>query len=71
MRVLFNSLQPLLRFGLGLFVLALLGALAQVVGQWIDISLGRRADARVHRCGHPDRPPRRVPGRVTQGSTAR
>ena len=33
MRVLFNSLQPLLRFGLGLFVLALLGALAQVVGQ--------------------------------------
>jgi hypothetical protein len=33
----FRSLQPLLRFGLGLFVLALLGGLAQAVARWIEV----------------------------------
>jgi hypothetical protein len=35
----FRSLQPLLRFGLGLFVLALLGGLAQAVARWIEVLL--------------------------------
>jgi hypothetical protein len=33
----FRSLQPLVRFGLGLFALALLGGLVQVVARWIEV----------------------------------
>ena len=32
----FNSFRPLIRFGFGLFVLALLGALAQAVHRWAE-----------------------------------
>jgi hypothetical protein len=37
MHVFFRFLQPLLRLGLGLFALALLGGLVQVVARWIEV----------------------------------
>jgi hypothetical protein len=37
MRGFFHSLQPLLKFALGLFALALLGGLMQLVARWIEV----------------------------------
>lgn len=34
-----RSLQPFLRFGVGLFALALLGGLVQLVSQWVGVPL--------------------------------
>jgi len=39
MRGFFRSLEPFLRIGLGLFVLAVIGALAQIASHWIPLPL--------------------------------